>query len=229
MPRPIRQEWRARPGGPIGRQLPSPHTKTNPEFIVFDLSEVLIAGMVGAERVLSRRTGIPAVDLARLLQGHLLDELMRDEVTEALYFQRVIRRLNKRVSASDLRQAIYDNFAMSIPGTVELLPILARRHKLILHSDHAREWISYIKTVHTFFDYFSNEYYSFDLGALKRESGTFARVLRLMSASGGSCLLIDDNPANIKAAGAEGIPHIRFTSPRMLRRELYSLELIAPF
>jgi FMN phosphatase YigB (HAD superfamily) len=54
---------------------------------------------------------------------------------------------------------------------------LASRYPLALISDHAREWIAYIKTIHSFMTAFQHTFFSFEHKSLKSDPQTFHMVL----------------------------------------------------
>ncbi len=58
-----------------------------------------------------------------------------------------------------------------------LLGRLAIDHELVLLSDHAAEWIAYIRTIHPFLRLFKAQFFSFELKQTKREPSTFHTVL----------------------------------------------------
>ncbi|MBM3179841.1 MAG: hypothetical protein FJZ86_05750 [Chloroflexi bacterium] len=60
--------------------------------IIFDLSEVLIAGLLGAEKTLSPRPSLPPETILAALGGNLLDKIYRGEITEKQYLARILVR-----------------------------------------------------------------------------------------------------------------------------------------
>jgi FMN phosphatase YigB (HAD superfamily) len=89
-----------------------------------------------------------------------------------------------------------DNFE-EIEGTVPLLVGLSANYEIILLSDHAKEWVAYIKSAHPFLGVFRETFFSYELGKTKKDPNTFLEVLERMKYRASECLFIDDNPRNI--------------------------------
>jgi HAD superfamily hydrolase (TIGR01509 family) len=190
------------------------------ETIIFDLSEVFIVGMHGLEEVLARRLDIPESGILRHLGGDVFLNLMRGKVTEDVYLRWVLETYGWPLEPAELKQLLRDNFRHQVPGSVALLDDLPGRYELALLTDHGREWMAYIVTIHPFLARFDHLLTSFDLGRLKADPGTFPIVLDVLGRPPEACLFVDDNPRNIAAARAAGIDAIVFESAAHLRREL---------
>ena len=194
----------------------------NINTIIFDLSEVLIAGLVGAEMNLAVRlnreedTILPALALN-------LQELCRGEITEEDYLTAVIEKNKWNIKPDELKAIIRGNFHIKVEGMEELLAYLNGKYKLILLSDHAREWVEYILSVHPFLNLFDLRFFSFALRQTKKEPSTFTMVLKQINRAPEECLFIDDNPANVQNALTAGIRGIVFTSAVELKDELNRL------
>lgn len=196
--------------------------------IIFDLSEVLISGMHGVERPLARRLGIAEVGLLRQLGGEVFENLMRGKVTEDAYLAWAIDTYGWGISADEIKQIVRDNLDLLVPGTAALAHELAGRFELVLLTDHGREWMAYIVTVHPFLALFDRLFTSYDLGRLKADPGTFDRVLEALEREAAECLFVDDNPLNVEAARAAGIDAVVFESAKQLRAELMERGLLDP-
>lgn len=190
------------------------------ETIILDLSEVLIYGMGGMDRVLARRLGIPEDGLLRKLGGDLFFDLMRGKVTEDAYLRWVLETQGWPLETVELKQLLRDNFSRRVPGTADLVLELADCYELALLTDHGREWMAHIVTIHPFLAHFDQILTSFDLGRLKADPGTFEVVLGVLDRAPGACLFVDDSPRNVEAARAAGIDGVVFVSTAQLRREL---------
>jgi len=93
-------------------------------------------------------------------------------------------------------------------------------------SDHAREWVAYIQSVHQFLEVFSLRYFSFELQQTKQNSATFIDVLLRLKRKPGDCLFIDDSNANIERARSLGIASIHFTTAHELVSELATFGIV---
>lgn len=190
------------------------------ETIILDLSEVCIAGMHGVERVLARRLDIPEDGILRQLGGDVFENLMRGKVTEDAYLRWAIATYGWQIAPTELKRVIRDNFCHQVPGTVALVEEMAGRFELALLTDHGREWMAHIATLHPFLAHFDHVLTSYDLGRLKADPGTFDVVLDTLGRAPHECLFVDDNPRNAAAARTAGIPSIVFESAQQLRAEL---------
>ncbi|MFQ6101841.1 MAG: HAD family hydrolase [Anaerolineae bacterium] len=188
--------------------------------IIFDLSEVLIAGLVGIEKALSQELPVPEDEILPCFGGYLRDELFVGDISEDTYLRQIIAREEWAISTARLRTVIRDNFHREVEGTLPILTELGSRCELALLSDHAREWIAYIESIHPFLEVFEHTFYSYDLGKLKREPGTFLDVLDAISLPPRSCLFVDDNPVNVAVARSVDIPSVRFVNAEQLTAEL---------
>jgi FMN phosphatase YigB (HAD superfamily) len=190
------------------------------QCIIFDLSEVLIAGLVGIEKELSRELAIPEQEILPCFVDEVFKQLLVGSIPEEVYLAHVIAKGRWPTDVARLEAAIRRNFHNTVEGTTDILTDLACGYELALLSDHAREWISYIKAVHPFMGMFRHASFSFDLKGTKEHPATFLKALDAMSMSPEECLFIDDNLTNIRVAESVGIPSIRFLNAEQLAVEL---------
>ena len=190
------------------------------QCIIFDLSEVLIAGLVGIEKKLSQELLVPEHRILPCFGGDLRDELFVGNISEDAYLRQIIAREQWRIGTARLKTVIRDNFHNEVEGMLPILKELASRYELVLLSDHTREWIAYIESVHPFLEMFEHTFYSYDLGKLKNDPETFSEVLDAMPFAPCSTLFIDDNAVNVKTAEAADIASIRFVNAEQLVSEL---------
>ena len=188
--------------------------------IIFDLSEVLIAGLVGVERQLSHELLVPEDEILPCFAGNWRRELFVGNVSEDAYLRQVIARGNWDISTARLKQVIRDNFHTEVEGTLSILTALSPQYELVLLSDHAREWVAYIRTIHSFLEIFQRTFFSYDLRRTKKDPQAFLMLLDAVSVSPCDCLFIDDNPGNVSVAESVGIPGIHFVDAAQLTIEL---------
>ena len=117
--------------------------------IIFDLSEVLIAGLIGIEKELA-----PLVDLPeeKFLEGLWTDsfwQLMKGKISEDDYLSDVFERNNWNADKNIFKDIIRKNFHNEVEGMIKLIEELSEKYKLILLSDHAVEWIEYIELLNS--------------------------------------------------------------------------------
>jgi len=191
-----------------------------PRTLIFDLSEVLIAGLIGIERPLAARLHLKPKAILKVFETHGLHELCCGRITEDKYLAGILARQRWAISPAELKRIIRRNFRRRVPGMAPLLRRLARHHELVLHSDHAAEWTAYIHRIHPWLAIFPTRFFSFQLGQTKKRPSTFRRVLAALGRKPGECLLIDDSAQNVAAAAAIGLPGLRFTTAAALARDL---------
>lgn len=188
--------------------------------LIFDLSEVLIAGLLGIEEPLSERLGISPRQVLDALGIDQFHELLCGRISEVIYLDYVIAHGGWDMAAEELKGVIRRNFHRRVPGMDEIISRLADRCELVLLSDHAAEWVDYIEAIHPFLHIFEPRFFSCYLGQTKSEPFTFRRVLDHLGCAPEECLFIDDSPRNVQAAASVGIPGVRFVSTEGLRQEL---------
>jgi len=196
------------------------------QCIIFDLSEVLIAGLVGIEKPLSCELDLPEDEILPCFAGSLLEELLIGRISEDAYLIQVVTREEWQVEVARLKAVIRHNFHRQVRGSVDLLMALASTYELALLSDHAVEWVSYITSIHPFLEVFSQTFFSCDLKRTKRDPRTFVHVLEALSISPTQCLFIDDNPENVQVAQSVGIPSLRFLNADQLATELRARQVL---
>jgi HAD superfamily hydrolase (TIGR01509 family) len=195
------------------------------QTIIFDLSEVLIAGLLGVEQTLAQRLSMPPETILAALGGDLLNEICQGAITEEHYLARILASEKWDVSESELKQTIRENFHHRVAGMDGVLEKLAAQRELFLLSDHAREWAGYIQDMHPFLRIFRARFFSYELRQVKKDPSTFTRVLQLIQREPEECLLIDDSPTNIASAASVGIKGIRFENAAQLSSNLAGMNL----
>lgn len=198
------------------------------DTLIFDLSEVLIAGLVGIERPLSDLLQMDKKLILQAFSGQHLQDLCCGFLTEDDYIGQIFHEQGWNISPDEVKQIIRNNFHHRVPGMGALVEHLAKRYGLVLLSDHAQEWIGYIQGIHPVLDLFPVQIFSFQLGQIKRQPSTFEKVLEQIAHAPKQCLFIDDSPLNIDAAASVGIQGVRFTTANALVDELVSRSLLPP-
>jgi HAD superfamily hydrolase (TIGR01509 family) len=196
----------------------------HPKFI-FDLSEVLIFGLVGVEKTLASVLPVPETEILKCFGGDRLQEICRGEITEEAYLQQVLALQGWSISAEILKTSIRANFDREVEGTRSVLLHVAKKYEVVLLSDHSREWITYIKSVHPFLDEFKRTFFSYELGKTKKDPKTFEELLKEMSWQANECWLVDDSAENIAVAASVRIHGIRFKNAKQLQEQLVSQAL----
>lgn len=188
--------------------------------IIFDLSEVLIAGLIGIEKELAPLVNLSEEDFLEGLWTDSFWELMKGKITEDEYLSDVFQRNNWKADKSVFKEIIRKNFHNEVEGMIDLIEELGKKTRLILLSDHAEEWVKYIDKIHPFLNLFYKKYFSFEFGEIKRERRAFQLLLEKNKLSAPECLFIDDSPANINAALDVGMNALQFKDVNQLKEKL---------
>lgn len=192
--------------------------------IIFDLSEVFVAGMYGIEIPLARILSLPENTIIPIMRTDELGQLFRGEITEERYLQGLLTGEQWDISLDTLKKVIRRNFHGLVPGMgTDLLRQLASTYRLVILSDHASEWVKYLEPIHqALLSEFSEVLFSFNerIQGTKKQATTFQKVLGIIGEKPEECLFVDDLERNVKVAAEVGIPGIHFTSaPRLINVE----------
>ena len=187
--------------------------------VVFDLSEVLLPGLIGVEDKLQLRTGKPGNLIAQALgsypyyqDNNNLDKLLKSEMSYPEY--RTAFLLDVGLSESD--GSMFDDQCLQMFDqpywyTNELLRNVAVSCKLYLLSDHCEVWADYIYKRHRFFEHFAGIVWSYELGATKKGLEPFVAIIEKYQLDPANCLFVDDNLNNINNAREVGFQVVHFT------------------
>jgi FMN phosphatase YigB (HAD superfamily) len=184
--------------------------------IIFDLSEVLIAGLIGIEQPLSEQLQVPEEEVLAAFGGRLLEDLCSGRVSEDSYLSQILKEQQWDISTGTLKHVIRRNLRRRVPGMAGLVSHLAAEYELVLLSDHAAEWIAYARAVHPFLEVFDIRVFSFETGRLKRDASTFEMLLEEIDRRPEECVFVDDSPLNVRVARAVGIESIQFVGVKHL-------------
>ena len=196
--------------------------------IIFDLSEVIISGFHKAEEVIEENTNIKAdefLDQKSKVADVFLDT-MRGKYTEDEYIDALVENANWNVSKEIIKKSIRQNLDTKIEGTIKIVEKLKEKYKLILLSDHIKEWVEYILNTNKELEIFKHKYFSYEYGMLKEDEGTFKYILEKERILSSETIFIDDNKDNIKMANNEGIQGIVFENAKELEYELKKIQII---
>ncbi len=192
--------------------------------LIFDLSEVLIAGLYGIEKMLAPRFQVDPKLILPALGGQILHELCCGQITEDVYLSKIIKQQGWDIPITEMKALIRENFHRHIPGMKELIVTLSDRYQLVLLSDHALEWVKYIHQIHPFLDVFTHQFFSYQIKQTKREPSTFLHVLAAIQSEPDQCFFIDDNLLNVSVAQGVGIRGIQFFSTGQINQRLEQID-----
>lgn len=192
--------------------------------IIFDMSEVIISGYHGVEKILEQQYAIPEEEWERqrLSKNELFLNLMRGNLSEEEYLEELLQGTNWNISIDQLKIAIRSNLNRPVPGTMKIVGELKGNYQLILLSDYVREWMEYIEARNEDLKIFDKKIFSYNIGTTKSEVQTFETVLEQTGIVADETLFIDDYEKNVKNAEAVGIHGIVFENADQLRKTLSS-------
>ena len=86
------------------------------DTLIFDLSEVLIAGILGVEKPLAMKLGIPKQQVLSAFRESPMERLFCDELSEEDYLTLLISQNDWAVSVEFLKRILRENFRQVVPG-----------------------------------------------------------------------------------------------------------------
>ncbi len=192
--------------------------------IIFDMSEVIISGYHGVEKLLKQQYAIPEEEweAQRLSKNELFLDLMRGNLSEEAYLEELLQGTNWNISIDQLKEAIRSNLNRPVPGTMKIVGELKGNYQLILLSDYVKEWMKYIEERNQDLRIFDKKIISYNIGTTKSEVQTFRTVIEQTGIVADETLFIDDYEKNVKNAEAVGIHGIVFKNAEQLRKILSS-------
>lgn len=190
--------------------------------IIFDLSEVIISGYHGIEHLIEQKYDIVAQEFKNRKRETLtiFFQLMRGNLTEEEYWKKFLEGTNWEVTVEDLKSTIREYMNQPIEGTMELIKKLKGKYRLILLSDHVREWMDYVQEKNQDIKIFDQVILSYKIGSLKCDEQTFKQLLKQNQIIANETLFIDDLEVNINRAEETGIHGILFQNANQLKEEL---------
>lgn len=205
-------------------------------IIVTDLSDVLVKGI---NEVADRITADHGWEIGQQCQAHFhevhdgFDELMRGWLTLDEFCEHFVSTHSLPFSKEYLKRVFLESFHERVAGTFEVYKSInyvpmqrdaSAPPRIYLASDHIKELVPTIKeALPEIFEMFSGEFWSYEMGKLKRDSGFFEETLYKLKVCPKQIVLVDDNKANIDAASRVGIRGILFKDACKLKEELCNL------
>jgi FMN phosphatase YigB (HAD superfamily) len=187
--------------------------------VIFDLSEVLLPGLIGVEAQLSRETRLPSDKITRALGsfphyevGNNLDALLKGVLSYDQYRDNFLQTTGLQPHYRDIfDQACLRMFETPYDYTEAMLATAAERCDIFLLSDHCRTFVQWIEKRHPFISEFNDFVWSYDIGATKRERKPFEVIMSRNGLAAETCLFVDDLERNINMAKSFGMKTVHFT------------------
>lgn len=190
--------------------------------IIFDLSEVIISGYHGMEKLVELNTDITAEQfLERKSQTlNIFLDTMRGYYSEEQYWNYILDGTNWNITVKDLKKLIRENLNIPVAGTMDIIKKLLPKYNLILLSDHVKEWAEYIFNNNKELNIFKHIYFSYQYVKLKSDEDCFKYVLKDLNIKPEETVFIDDYIKNTESASKIGIYGIVFKNSEQLESEL---------
>lgn len=196
------------------------------KYIIFDLSEVIIMGLHGVPEKLSELLQIDENQTYKDFVTESFIKAFHGEISEDDYLTEVLETTGWEIELEELKKILRDNFHNMVDGTLDIVKELKEKYKILLLTDHIKEWIDYIFSVHDFFNIFDKTFLSYELKGIKRNPDTFKKVLRELDTTAEQVLFIDDSTVNVDTANSLGIKGIVFKDSKQLREDLKRLDIM---
>ncbi|MCX6771236.1 MAG: HAD-IA family hydrolase [Candidatus Micrarchaeota archaeon] len=190
--------------------------------VIFDLSEVYLTGLLGAEHNLEKILGIKANEM-KGLNGPELAAFFHGELTEDEYWLRIIEKNKWKAGAGELKKAVRKSFK-EIEGIRKIMEQLKEDgFRLGLLSVHAREWVDYCEKKFGYHELFHSTLYSFEAAASKPDKKVYRMILTKLKSAPEECIFIDDHLENLVPAREMGMKTILFKNAGQLKKDLAAL------
>ena len=195
--------------------------------IIFDMSEVIISGYIGVEKIIERNTNISEKEFLKRKEETLdiFFDTMRCKYSENEYLEELLKDTNWNLTKDELKSFIRQNLNIPVNGTMEIIRKLKNNYNLILLSDYIAEWLDYIYENNTDIDIFEHKYFSYAHGKIKIDEGFFQYVLEDLNICPNDTIFIDDRKDNVDTAKKIGIQGIIFENAKQLEKELKEKEV----
>lgn len=196
--------------------------------IIFDMSEVIITGIHGAEKEIESTFGIKANEYEnrRIKVNEVFLDLMRGKLTEDEYMAVLIAGTGWNISGNDIKKVLRDYLGRPIPGTKEIIQKLKGKYNLILLSDYPLEWKDEVLKNRKEMQLFDKMFFSCDFGLVKADNDCFEHIINNAQIKPEETIFIDDYENNVKNAEKIGIKGIIFKNANDLEEKLTELKIL---
>ncbi|MDO8628294.1 MAG: HAD family phosphatase [Nanoarchaeota archaeon] len=139
--------------------------------------------------------------------------------SEKSFYARFTKHMGLRCDWRKIHKLRY-GVTKLIPGMTVVVRKLAERYPLYMLNNEYREFMEFLLSRFTYFQYFKGRLTSYDVGCRKPDPKFFKMFLQKFHVKASECLFIDDREDNIHVAHQLGFQVIRFENRRQLLHEL---------
>lgn len=188
--------------------------------IIFDMSEVIISGYFGVEKLIEENTNMSAEEFLKRKQEtiEIYFDLMRGKISEDEYIEHLTKGAD--VSKEKIKESFRKNINIPVEGTMDIIKKLESNYNLILLSDYPKEWKEFLLENNKEIQIFKIKYFSCDYGRIKSDGDFFEYVLKDLNINSKDSIFIDDLERNVETASKYGIEGIIFENSKQLEEEL---------
>lgn len=188
--------------------------------IIFDMSEVIISGYFGVEKLIEENTNMSAEEFLKRKQEtiEIYFDLMRGKISEDEYIEHLTKGAD--VSKEKIKESFRKNINIPVEGTMDIIKKLESNYNLILLSDYPKEWKEFLLENNKEIQIFKIKYFSCDYGRIKSDGDFFEYVLKDLNINPKDSIFIDDLERNVETASKYGIEGIIFENSKQLEEEL---------
>jgi putative hydrolase of the HAD superfamily len=202
---------------------------TNIRLIVFDLGKVLVDFDYRiAARHLSQYTHLsPEQIIDLLLHSPLLLEYERGEMSNADFYQALVRKTGLRASFEEFATRFGDIFSPIEPMLDLLDRVQASNRPTAVLSNTNDLAIRHIRSHYPFFDRFKHRVLSFEHRSMKPDPALYRVLEQASGVPPAQILFLDDRPENVEAAQQLGWQAFVHHDPAATRRTFTELGLLS--
>lgn len=207
-------------------------------ILLTDLSDVLIGGLNDTAELINEKFGRTASFGCwwRYRQTrNSFNKLLRGELSEDEYYRIFFEDCRFPFTEDELYKCFSKAFQVENRGVLSVYQRIIAHPRLLssgagmikgrpdiyIVSDHIAERVDEIKDYHPeIFSLMKGEFWSFDLGMIKKDPGFFQAVLKKLGVGPNEVVFIDDKATNTEAAAKTSIANITYKNPRQLEEQL---------
>jgi len=191
------------------------------EYIIFDLSEVLMEGIKNLSKSVVyalNKKGFHDPDIYQKVESNFstakdnsnfgLIPLFEGKTSEEDFLKIFLEGNNYPLSIKELAGIISKSFVEYEYSKKLIEKIKSQGYQIILLSDHAKEWVKEIELNSSFLHLFDSIVYSFESGYVKLNQKAFEYTLKKAGADPQKTLFIDDRKENLEIAKQTGIKNV---------------------
>ena len=195
--------------------------------IVVDLGGVYFSeGTPKAIGRMAKFLGVPREEVFRIFRGnhpYPSDVYHAGKMTKREFWRIVRKKLGIDANRSEKMRQIWNSSYTPTLGMERLVSRLKRGYRIVCFSGNTRDRVAYLEGKYRFKRNFDSLLFSFSAHFNKSNRGFYLVLLKRINCRPEECVVVDDYPKFLRAAGSLGMKTILFKSARQLGRDLAKL------